>query len=138
MSAFLVDTCVLSEIMRPRPDPLVAAWFKNLESLSLSVITVEEIISGLRRKALYEKEAWFHRFCANFAQVVSVDIEMAIWTGEARGRLAAEGRTVHQADALIAASAWRHGLVLATRNVRDFEGFGIALLNPFEARQALP
>lgn len=133
MNSILVDTCVLSEIMRPRPDPAVVAWFRTLSTVCLSVISVEEIISGLRRKAMYEKEAWFHRFCAGCAVVHQVDMEMAIWTGEARGRLAAGGRVAHQADALIAATAWRHGLVLATRNVRDFEGFGIALINPFDA-----
>jgi predicted nucleic acid-binding protein len=58
---------------------------------------------------------------------------MAVWTGEARGRLAAQGINTHQADALIAATAWRHGLVLATKNVRDFDSYGIAVLNPFQS-----
>jgi predicted nucleic acid-binding protein len=133
VSPVLVDTNVLSEIMRIRPDSQVQKWFRTLDNLHLSVITVEEILSGLRRKAMYEKEAWFHRFCAEFAKVLPVDYEMAVWTGEARGRLAAQGISVHQADAFIAATAWRHGLVLATRNVRDFEGFGIAVLNPFQS-----
>ncbi|MBU0935386.1 MAG: type II toxin-antitoxin system VapC family toxin [Spirochaetes bacterium] len=132
MSPVLVDTNVLSEIMRIRPDPQVQKWFGTLDSLYLSVITVEEIVSGLRRKAMYEKEAWFHRFCAEFARVLPVDYEMAVWTGEARGRLASRGIQVQQADAFIAATAWRHGLVLATRNIRDFEGYGVALLNPFQ------
>jgi len=118
--------------MRQRPDELVRAWFSGLDGVDLSVITIEEIVSGLRRKAMYEKEAWFHRFCSDFASIHPVDYEMVIWSGEVRGRLASAGRTVHQADALIAATAWRHGLVLATRNVRDFEGFGVAVINPFE------
>lgn len=133
MSPVLVDTNVLSEIMRIRPDPQVREWFGTLESLYLSVITVEEILSGLRRNAMYEKEAWFHRFCAEFAQVLPIDPEMAVWTGEARGRLAAQGIQANQADAFIAATAWRHGLVLATRNIRDFDGYGIAVLNPFNS-----
>jgi hypothetical protein len=131
VSPVLVDTNVLCEIMRIRPDPQVQKWFGTLDNLHLSVITVEEILSGLRRKAMYEKEAWFHRFCADFTKVLPVDYEMAVWTGEARGRLAGQGISVHQADAFIAATACRYGLVLATRNIRDFEGFGIAILNPF-------
>jgi toxin FitB len=133
VSPVLVDTNVLSEIMRIRPAPQVQKWFSTLDGLHLSVITVEEILSGLRRKAMYEKEAWFHRFCAEFAHVLPVDHEMAVWTGEARGRLASQGISVHQADAFIAATAWRHGLVLATRNIRDFDGYGIAVLNPFQS-----
>ena len=133
MSPVLVDTNVLSEIMRIRPDPQVQKWFRTLDSLHLSVITVEEILSGLRRKAMYEKEAWFHRFCAEFARILPVDHEMAVWTGEARSRLAAQGISAHQADAFIAATAWRHGLVLATRNIRDFDGYGIAVINPFQS-----
>jgi predicted nucleic acid-binding protein len=131
MNSVLADTNIISEIMRPQPDPQVDSWFRGLSGVSISIITVEEIISGLRRKQFLEKEAWFRRFIAQALRVLPLDIEAAIWTGEMRGRLAASGTTVHQADAFIAATAWRHGLVLATRNTRDFENFGIALVNPF-------
>jgi predicted nucleic acid-binding protein len=133
MNHILADTNIISEIMRPKPNPAVAAWFRSLDGVSISIVTVEEIISGLRRKQFLEKEAWFRRFIAEAVRVLPLDAEAAIWTGEMRGRLAATGTTVTQADACIAATAWRHGLVLATRNTRDFELFGIPLLNPFPA-----
>ncbi len=56
----------------------------------------------------------------------------AQWCGEKRGALEAAGRTVTQADALIAACAREHGMIPATRNPRDFQGFGIPVINPFD------
>jgi predicted nucleic acid-binding protein len=120
--------------MRKRPDPEVRAWFSRQSEVSLSVISVEEIVFGLRRRSLLEKEAWFRRFLHGPVQVLPVDMGDVLWAGERRAMLDRDGRTVSQADALLAAAAWRSGLVLATRNVRDFEGFGIPLLNPFERR----
>jgi len=131
MNNYLVDTNVISEIMKPHPDLRVFEWFRELKNINISVITVEEIFSGLMRKNYLEKAAWFRRFTGEYAEVIPLDNETAVWTGEARGRLFAGGITVTQADAFIAASAWRHGLVLATRNTRDFEHFGIPLFNPF-------
>lgn len=133
MTPILCDTNVISEIMRKTPDPAVLRWFSGLSGVGLSAITIEELCYGLRRKALFEKEAWLRRFSAAAARVYPVEAEDAFWAGEKRGSFSLKGRQIHQADALIAAAAWRNGLVLATRNVRDFEDFGIALLNPWEA-----
>ena len=117
--------------MKPNPEFRVLEWFKELKKINISVITVEEILSGLMRKNYPEKAAWFRRFMGEYAEVIPLDTETAVWTGEARGRLFAGGIAVTQADAFIAAAAWRRGLVLATRNIRDFEHFGIPLFNPF-------
>ncbi len=131
MPTYLCDTNVVWEIMRREPHPAVLAWFRGLDVVGLSAIALEELVFGLRRKGLYEKEAWLRRFCAQACVVYPVEAEDAFWAGEKRGEFSARGRTVHQADALIAAAAWRNGLVLATRNTRNFEGFGIALIDPF-------
>ena len=61
-SNILLDTSIISEIMRRSPDTKVCEWVSSLENPAISTITVEEIISGLHRKAYYEKEAWFRRF----------------------------------------------------------------------------
>jgi len=132
VTTILCDTNVISEIMKKVPNSAVSRWFSELTCVGLSAITVEELCFGLRRKALFEKEAWLRRFTAAAAHVYPVATEDAFWAGERRGFLSAKGRQIHQADALIAAAAWRNGLVLATRNVRDFEDFGIALFNPWE------
>ncbi|MEX2442817.1 MAG: PIN domain-containing protein [Alkalispirochaeta sp.] len=129
---YLVDTNIISEVMRKKPDSQVTGWFQTLDRVATSVICLEELIYGLRRRQAYGKEAWLRRMLADVGQVFPVTDSAAQWSGERRAILESQGRTVHQADALIAASAWEHGLVLATRNIRDFEGYGIPLFNPFE------
>jgi hypothetical protein len=133
MIRYLCDTNVISEIMRKKPDPTVLRWFSNQSAISISVVTIEELVFGLRRKGLFEKEAWLRRFAAEMARIVPVEAEDVYWAGEKRGMLSMNGATIHQADALIAAAAWRTGLVLATRNIRDFADFGIAVFNPWDA-----
>ena len=96
------------------------------------MITLEELVFGLRRRSLLKKEAWLRQLLADKADMLVVSDSAARWSGEKRTVLEASGRLVLQADALIAGCAWEHGLVLATRNVKDFQGFGIPLVNPFE------
>jgi hypothetical protein len=128
----LLDTDVVGEAMRRAPDPRVVRWFSSLDAFSVSVVTLEELVFGLRRRNLLAKEAWLRRMLADKAEVIPVSVAAAHWSGERRAALEAGGRTVTQADALIAACAWERGLVLATRNVEDFRGFGVPLFNPFE------
>ena len=132
MIKFLCDTNVISEVMKKIPDEGVLSWFSSLPIVGMSVITLEELVYGLRRKKLFEKEAWLRRFSASATRIYDVTTEEVFWAAEKRGILSLEGRQVYQADALIAAAAWRSGLVLATRNIRDFEQFGIALFNPWK------
>jgi len=129
---YLVDTNIISEVMRKEPDPAVDRWFRTLDRVATSVICVDELVYGLRRRHAYKKEAWLRRMLADVGEVFPVTESAANWSGERRALLEGQGTTVHPADSLIAACAWEHGLVLATRNTRDFEGYGIALFNPFE------
>ena len=129
---YLLDTNVVSEVMRRLPNPGVAEWFSTLDMFSVSAVTLEELVYGLRRRNMLAKEAWLRRMLADKADVVLVTVAAAHWSGEKRAALESGGRTVTQADALIAACAWEHGLILATRNVEDFRGFGVPLYDPFE------
>ena len=110
----------------------MAGWFISLNRVSVCAITLEELVFGLRRRALIQKEAWLRQMLADKGDILPVSIAAAHWSGEKRSMLESAGRTVTQADSLIAACAWEQGLILATRNVKDFQGFGIPLLNPFE------
>lgn len=133
--SLLLDTNVLSETVRPRPNAGVLQWLAAHPSFFISAITLEELsfgierISGRRRAALYE---WLERLRAEPSPgVVPVDAEIALAAGRLRARREQKGRPVAQADMLIAASALTRGLTLVTRNVADFDGCGIALLDPF-------
>jgi predicted nucleic acid-binding protein len=97
----------------------------------LSVVTVEEVYFGLRRRAHPRIQGWFESFLDRRCTVLPVDDDIARRAGQLRGRLSAEGKTRTQADMLIAATASIHRLTLVTRNERDFTGCEIAVLNPF-------
>ena len=125
-------TNVLSEVMRRSPRPGVAAWFSALDEFSVSAVTLEELVYGLRRRNMLAKEAWLRRMLAEKADVVPVTVAASHGSAEKRAALESGGRTVTQADALVAACGWEIGRVLATRNVEDFRGFGVPLLDPFE------
>ena len=132
---YLVDTNIVSELMRPRPAHGVLQWKDRLEesavALVISAITVDEIIFGLKWRPNASKMVWFTAFLKK-AQVLSVNTEIARRAGELRADMARRGTVRQQPDMLIAATAQIHALTLVTRNVRDFDGCGIGLLNPFK------
>jgi predicted nucleic acid-binding protein len=119
-------------MVRPRPNPGVVAWAEGLERLTISVVTLEEITFGLSWKPNAKVQEWFARFLADACEVLPITTAVAERGGVMRGQLRAAGITRSQADILIAATAHVHGLTLVTRNIRDFEGCRIKVLNPFE------
>lgn len=131
MSAPLVDTHVISELARREPDPGVERWAAGLTVLALSVVTLEEIAYGLAWRPNRRIRDWFERFLDDHCEVLAVTAEIARHAGELRGRERGRGRPRTQADMLIAATALVHDRVVVTRNRRDFEGCGLALLDPF-------
>jgi predicted nucleic acid-binding protein len=131
--SFLVDTNVLSELARPRPNAGVLRWAEALDTMAISVITLDEISFGLTLRPNPRIDAWFSSFVETFCRVLDVTAPIARHAGILRGQLAARGRARTQADMLIAATAAQHGLTLVTRNQKDFDGCGVALLNPFGA-----
>ncbi len=141
---FLLDTNVVSEPVRPRPEPQLLRWLdeRPLAELSVSVITFGEIQKGVlqmhpgpRRDVLTR---WYeHEVHEQFRdRVLPVDIPVAReW-----GRLVAEsvrtGRTLSVPDGLLLATATIHGLVLVTRNERDCRERGVAIVNPWKDTEA--
>ena len=132
---FLADTNIISELMRPLPDAGVVQWARRVDhagaSFTISAITVDEIIFGLKWRPNASKMVWFTAFLKK-ARVLSVNTEIARRAGELRADMARRGTVRQQPDMLIAATAQIHALTLVTRNVRDFDGCGIGLLNPFK------
>ena len=128
---YLCDTNVLSELVRPLPNPGVAEWAETVRTIYLSVISIEEIYFGLAWKPNPRIRTWFDAFLEHHCTVLSVTAEIAKQGGTIRGQLQKTGQTRSQADILLAATAQLHQLTLVTRNTRDFEGCAISLLNPF-------
>ncbi len=136
--SFLIDTCALSELVKPKPSRLVSEWFEATpqEVLYISVLTLGELRKGVERLTHGRRRAriagWLEtRLPAWFEErVLTVDAGVADEWGRLMARLE---RSVPAIDSLIAATALRHRLTIVTRNVRDFAGTGVELLNPWEA-----
>ena len=132
----LADTNIVSELMRKRPDAGALAWREMMDAtyarITISAMTVDEIMYGLSRKQDTGLLAWFDGFLGR-NEVLPVTQSIAYRAGEMRASFARRGVVRSQADMLIAATAQVHALTLVTRNVRDFDGCGIGLLNPFTA-----
>ena len=128
---YLVDTNVLSELPRPRPEPRVVRWLEAQDAIVISVVSVEELVFGVARAPSARRtklNRWLDSLLDAAAQVLDVTPRVARAAGELRAAREAAGRRVAQADMLIAATALVHGLTLATRNTRDFGGCGVAVL----------
>ena len=137
---YLIDTCVLSEVARPAPDPRVVGWLDAADesALGISALTIGEIRFGIARLTPGAKRrrltAWLGELEARFEQrVVPIDAAVARTWAELRARAVAAGSVVPVVDGLVAASAIAHGLVLVTRNVSDVRATGVALLDPWSA-----
>jgi toxin FitB len=130
----LVDTNVLSELIRQKPNPGVLLWLQESQrtspSLIVSAVSVDEIAFGVARRPSPKLLAWFDQFMS-IHTIVPVTGDVARRAGELRAIFEGRGQQRSQADMLIAATAQSGGLTLVTRNVTDFENCGVALLNPF-------
>jgi toxin FitB len=136
MHDILFDTNVVSELVKPKPDPDVAAFLRTAVDPWICSITLHELAYGAdrardpRRRA--KLLAWVAQIAAQFTErIIVVDKVVAERSGRLRALAAAQGRPASVIDALIAASAEVKGLRVATRNTRDFETFGVAMINPW-------
>ncbi|MFC7488982.1 type II toxin-antitoxin system VapC family toxin [Knoellia sp. CPCC 206453] len=135
----ILDTNVVSETMRPEPDGNVLAWLESMPwRLShITVMTVAELLEGVfrmpagrRRDAVQEQVDSL--LMTYDGRVLGVDPRTAPYFAEIRASRRRHGRPIDVPDAWIAAACRRHDVPLVTRNVKDFEGTGIAVINPWE------
>jgi toxin FitB len=134
---YLLDTNVISELVRPRPDAKVIAWFKDApdDALFLSVLSLGEIRQGVERLTDRKKRerlrVWLEtEIPVRFgSRLLAVDAAVA----DRWGRIVAEiGRPIPAVDALLAATALHHGHRLVTRNESDFGIAGLDVVNPWQ------
>ncbi len=136
----ILDTNVLSEPMRPRPEPRVLEWLDRHDpaDLWITAITAAEFYSGIakldrgvRRTALAtEVEATLGDFRD---RALPFDVDAAFVFGELTGPLVARKTKYGVLDFQIASIALLHGAELATRNIKDFVDTGVRLINPWDA-----
>jgi predicted nucleic acid-binding protein len=136
----LLDTNIVSELMRPHPNIRVTGFLagRHLETLFLPSLVVAEIRYGLARLPDGQRraslESLFERLLAEgFAdRVLPLDASCAEHYATARAAREVAGRPISMADGLIGGMALAHGAVLATRNTADFDGLGLTLVNPWD------
>ncbi len=136
----LLDTNVISELMKPEPSSHVVSWVsaKNPDLLFTSAITQAEILYGIallsngKRKSALIKSA-LAMFEEDFkGRVLSFDSEASIAYAQITSSRRKSGKPISQYDAQISAIAKSRGLQVATRNTQDFEECGVDLINPWE------
>jgi len=134
-AVYLLDTNIVSELRKPRPNPKVVAWLQDVEDsdLHLSAVTVGEIQAGIEVTRTQdpvkaeELESWADQVADSY-NVLAMDAACFRRWAKLMHR---QSSTVYE-DAMIAATALVHDLTVVTRNVRDFSRFDVRVLNPFE------
>jgi len=136
VTRYLLDTNVVSELRKNKPHGAVLGWFSALrqEQILVSAVTLGEMQAGIEVVRLHDRakaaeiELWVNRIEATL-QILPMDAAcFREW-----GRLMRGKSDFLIEDAMIAATARVYGVTIASRNERDFQQFGIAVLNPFKA-----
>ncbi len=141
--SFLLDTCVVTECLKPRPEPAVQAWLDHNDSPGtfLSALVIGEIRQGIARIAGTAEAAALEEWLESILlprfdrRVLGIDEGIARRWGNLRGAAMAAGRTPPIIDSLLAATASVHRLTLVTRNSRDFASFGVEVINPWPGQR---
>lgn len=137
----VLDTNVASEISNARPNPNVVHWLERQDDfeLFLCIPVIAELAFGANRVLLRDRSSRYGNALRALIEgqfrkrILPNDMASALKYGEVFAAREAAGRPIGPMDAMIAAICLIHGATLATRNVRDFDGLDLKLVNPFEA-----
>ncbi len=135
---YLLDTCLISELRKPKPKQSVMNWFDGVDEhdLYVSALTIGELRYGIallpdntKKKDL---ETWLRSVEDSFAElIIPVDTEIAKKWGALRASAQTRGYTISVVDGLLAATCSTYRLALVTRNEKDFTATGVEILNPW-------
>lgn len=137
---YLLDTCVVSELISRQPNSQVLDWLRNLpsERIFLSVLTIGEIQRGIKKlpdsNRKQELSEWLKSELLERFQnrILAIDTEIILGWGELIADLERQGRILPAVDSILAAQALTFGLQFVTRNEKDFAGTGIQIINPWQ------
>lgn len=137
---FLLDTCVISELIARQPNPTVVQWIDSIneDKLFLSVITIGEIKKGIEKLAVSRRKdvlaEWLEdALLVRFRdKILPIDLPVVLAWGQLAAELEKQGRRMPAIDSLISATCLHGELCLVTRNENDFVHSGITMINPWK------
>ena len=136
---YLLDTCVISELVKPTPNRKVVDWLNELssEALFLCAITIGEVRKGLTKLPDSGKKErltlWLSTLLVEYKErILSMDLLVCENWGVLQGNAEKAGTRMSTIDSLIAATAYTHNLTLSTRNENDFTPSHIPVINPWK------
>ena len=137
---YLLDTCVISELVAKKTNPKVINWIDSIDpdSAYLSVNTIGEIRKGIEKLPDSRRKTTLHSWLieellARFSgRILPIDTEVVLMWGQLIGSLESDGKKMAAIDSLIAATALYNHCSLVTRNETDFKHTGIGIINPWD------
>jgi len=137
---YLLDTCVISEIIKQKPSGKVTKWIKNEDETNffISVLTIGELHKGIEKLSESKRKGKLHNWVENdlkerfWNKIIDIDIQVAMIWGKIQGMTERVGKPMLAIDSLIAATGITHHLTVVTRNTSDMKESGAVLLNPWE------
>jgi len=136
---YLLDTCVISELIRESPEGNVVSWISGIleTSLYLSVLTFGEIHKGIEKLPESKRKDKLHKWVNSDLRIrfkhriIDMNLDVATKWGQVQGRTEKIGKPMPLIDGLIAATALSHDLIVVTRNTKDMEQSGVTMINPW-------
>ena len=136
---YLLDTCVISELVKPTPNRVVVDWINELpsEALFLCVITIGEVRKGLTKLPDSRKKErltlWLNTLLIEYSErIFFIDLMVCENWGVIQGNAEKAGTPMSTIDSLIAATAYTHNLTIVSRNENDFTLSNIPIINPWK------
>lgn len=136
---YLLDTCVISELIRPKPDHNVISWMQEQSEndLYLSVLTFGEIEKGIKKATNLTRKKNLQLWVENDlkkrfeGRIIPIDLDVSIKWGDIQGAAELIGKSMPTIDGLIAVSGLTHNCVVVTRNSSDMVQSSVELINPW-------
>jgi len=137
---YLLDTCVISEVIKQKPSSNVIKWIKQEEESNffISVLTIGELHKGIEKLDKSKRKDELHNWVENDLKerfcnrIINIDMPVVTMWGKIQGMTERTGKSMPAIDSLIAATGITHHLTVVTRNISDMKESGAVLYNPWQ------